>query len=610
MVMLDFKELINIIHVFHTCASLITVIVSLLIIKLGHISQPSLIIISISSLIITILNIFTELNNYSLLRLGHVSPDYIRRNTRNKSIIFQFIFNFLNFAACLVLIDNLILNNNGIIDRLSKKCKHLVVIDLAFIILQQLTFFSILYNFKLESQRYDMHDSEILVMKPMRITSKNKRGLVNKSSEQTLTSEFDFANSLHYENESQSKQNKVRSINNAKWKRVFSTVLKKKTPEPSISPKEEDLNRSFHTKASEVYNNSSNINANSQTDLHHTLSVMLDVNNSKEFLSEGKFNESYERKIAAEHKAMTKMNTSLLPLRLTSRKSMPVLYGKVATANGSRINSANSTSSNEQDLSQIPGKFHNNLQLLIENDNIQLEHHISKKDEDNSDNQSVNGDDYLKINECSHTKDPHQGYFMNHNNYEENDVIGILDDFLTFSKHKKNQLSLDTKSIALTDEEMMSSAFSDDFNYSPTKSLNSLFIPKHKKTISLNSLSPKRQQNSSKYKHKKNSQSLFISGNKHTKKNANHKLSLSNISFDIDDNGKIDFTAPYKTVINDEYNSVKTNSTTSKSRMIMDSDFAEDEEDNRKVSDKSFDYPKVLISEYDKEKWKNISDYT
>lgn len=609
MVMLDFKELINIIHVIHTCASLITVIVSLLIIKLANITQPSLIIISISSLIITVLNIFTELNNYSSLRLGQVSSDYIRRNTRNKSLIFQFIFNFLNFAASLVLIDKLILNSNGIIDKLSNKCKHLVVFDLAFIILQQLTFFSILYNFKLENQRYDTHEPEILVMKPMRITSKSKRGLVNKSSEQTLTPDVDFANLVKYENEMQGKQSKARSVNNAKWKRVFSTVLKKKTPEPSLSPKEEEINRSFQTKASEIYNNSSNINPSSQNDLHHTLSVMLDINNSKEFLSDKKLNESFERKIAAEHKAMTKMNTSLLPLRLTSKKSMPVLQGKVATASGSRINSGNSTSSNEQDLSQIPDKFHNNLQLLIENDNIQLEHHISKKDEDNMNSQNLNGNDYLNINECSHTKDSQQSYFMNQNSYEENDVIGILDEFLTFSKHKKNQLSLDTKSIALTDEEMMSSALSDDFSYSPTKQLNSLFIPKHKKTTSLSSLSPKRQQSPSKYKHKKNSQSMFISGTKNVKKNANHKLSLSNISFDIDDNGKIDFTTPYKNV-NEGFDSVKTNSSTSKSRMILDSDFAEDEEDNRKVSDKSFDYPKVLISEYDKEKWKNISDYT
>lgn len=177
MVMLDFKELINIIHVIHTCASLITVIVSLLIIKLANITQPSLIIISISSLIITVLSIFTELNNYSSLRLGQVSSDYIRRNTRNKSLIFQFIFNFLNFAASLVLIDKLILNSNGIIDKLSNKCKHLVVFDLAFIILQQLTFFSILYNFKLENQRYDTHEPEILVMKPMRITSKANEDL-------------------------------------------------------------------------------------------------------------------------------------------------------------------------------------------------------------------------------------------------------------------------------------------------------------------------------------------------------------------------------------------------------------------------------------------------
>ncbi|CAI8497089.1 unnamed protein product [Hanseniaspora opuntiae] len=609
MVMLDFKELINIIHVIHTCASLITVIVSLLIIKLANITQPSLIIISISSLIITVLNIFTELNNYSSLRLGQVSSDYIRRNTRNKSLVFQFIFNFLNFAASLVLIDKLILNSNGIIDKLSNKCKHLVVFDLAFIILQQLTFFSILYNFKLENQRYDTHEPEILVMKPMRITSKSKRGLVNKSSEQTLTPDVDFANLVKYENEMQGKQSKARSVNNAKWKRVFSTVLKKKTPEPSLSPKEEEINRSFQTKASEIYNNSSNINPSSQNDLHHTLSVMLDINNSKEFLSEKKLNESFERKIAAEHKAMTKMNTSLLPLRLTSKKSMPVLQGKVATASGSRINSGNSTSSNEQDLSQIPDKFHNNLQLLIENDNIQLEHHISKKDEDNVNSQNLNGNDYLNINECNHTKDSQQGYYMNQNSYEKNDVIGILDEFLTFSKHKKNQLSLDTKSIALTDEEMMSSALSDDFSYSPTKQLSSLFIPKHKKTTSLSSLSPKRQQSPSKYKHKKNSQSMFISGTKSVKKNANHKLSLSNISFDIDDNGKIDFTTPYKNV-NEGFDSVKTNSSTSKSRMILDSDFAEDEEDNRKVSDKSFDYPKVLISEYDKEKWKNISDYT
>lgn len=609
MVMLDFKELINIIHVIHTCASLITVIVSLLIIKLANITQPSLIIISISSLIITVLSIFTELNNYSSLRLGQVSSDYIRRNTRNKSLIFQFIFNFLNFAASLVLIDKLILNSNGIIDKLSNKCKHLVVFDLAFIILQQLTFFSILYNFKLENQRYDTHEPEILVMKPMRITSKSKRGLVNKSSEQTLTPDVDFANLVKYENEMQGKQSKARSVNNAKWKRVFSTVLKKKTPEPSLSPKEEEINRSFQTKASEIYNNSSNINPSSQNDLHHTLSVMLDINNSKEFLSDKKLNESFERKIAAEHKAMTKMNTSLLPLRLTSKKSMPVLQGKVATASGSRINSGNSTSSNEQDLSQIPDKFHNNLQLLIENDNIQLEHHISKKDEDNLNSQNLNGNDYLNINECNHTKDSQQGYYINQNNYEENDVIGILDEFLTFSKHKKNQLSLDTKSIALTDEEMMSSALSDDFSYSPTKQLSSLFIPKHKKTTSLSSLSPKRQQSPSKYKHKKNSQSMFISGTKTVKKNANHKLSLSNISFDIDDNGKIDFTTPYKNV-NEGFDSVKTNSSTSKSRMILDSDFAEDEEDNRKVSDKSFDYPKVLISEYDKEKWKNISDYT
>lgn len=607
--MLDFKELINIIHVIHTCASLITVIVSLLIIKLASISQPSLIIISISSLIITVLNIFTELNNYSSLRLGQVSSDYIRRNTRNKSLVFQFIFNFLNFAASLVLIDKLILNSNGIIDKLSNKCKHLVVFDLAFIILQQLTFFSILYNFKLENQRYDTHEPEILVMKPMRITSKSKRGLVNKSSEQTLTPDVDFANLVKYDNEMKGKQSKARSVNNAKWKRVFSTVLKKKTPEPSLSPKEEELNRSFQTKASEIYNNSSNINPSSQNDLHHTLSVMLDINNSKEFLPDKKLNESFERKIAAEHKAMTKMNTSLLPLRLTSKKSMPVLQGKVATASGSRINSGNGTSSNEQDLSQIPDKFHNNLQLLIENDNIQLEHHISKKDEDNLNSQNLNGNDYLNINECNHTKDSQQGYYINQNSYEENDVIGILDEFLTFSKHKKNQLSLDTKSIALTDEEMMSSALSDDFSYSPTKQLNSLFIPKHKKTTSLSSLSPKRQQSPSKYKHKKNSQSMFINGTKTVKKNANHKLSLSNISFDIDDNGKIDFTTPYKNV-NEAFDSVKTNSSTSKSRMILDSDFAEDEEDNRKVSDKSFDYPKVLISEYDKEKWKNISDYT
>ncbi|CAI8496363.1 unnamed protein product [Hanseniaspora opuntiae] len=128
---------------------------------------------------------------------------------------------------------------------------------------------------------------------------------------------------------------------------------------------------------------------------------------------------------------------------------------------------------------------------------------------------------------------------------------------------------------------MMSSALSDDFSYSPTKQLSSLFIPKHKKTTSLSSLSPKRQQSPSKYKHKKNSQSMFISGTKTVKKNANHKLSLSNISFDIDDNGKIDFTTPYKNV-NEGFDSVKTNSSTSKSRMILDSDFAEDEEDNRK----------------------------
>lgn len=609
MAMIDFKELINIVHVIHTCASLITVIVSLLIIKLGNITQPSLIIISISSLIITVLNIFTELNNYSILRLGQVSSDYIRRNTRNKSLIFQFVLNFLNFAACLVLIDKLISNENGIINKLSSKCKHLVVFDLAFIILQQLTFFSILYNFKLENQRYGTHEPEILVMKPMRITSKGKRGLVNKSSEQTLTPDADFANLVQYENEFHGKHGKVRSINNAKWKRVFSTVLKKKTSEQSLSPQEEEVNRSFQTKASEIYNNSSNINPNSQNDLHQTLSVMLDIDNSKEFPANRKLNESFERKIAAEQKAMTKMNTSLLPLRLTSKKSMPLLQGKVISANGTRINSGNSTSSNEQDLSQIPDKFHNNLQLLIENDNIHLEHHISKKDEDHSEHQNLNGNDYLNINECNNTKDSQQGYLMNPNSYEENDVIGILDEFLTFSKHKKNQLSLDTKSIALTDEEMMSSAFSDDFSYSPTKQLNSLFIPKHKKTISLSSLSPKRQQSPSKYKHKKNSQSMFISGNKTIKKNANHKLSLSNISFDIDDNGKIDFTTPYKNVI-EGFDSVKTNSSTSKSKMILDSDFAEDEEDNRKVSDKSFDYPKVLISEYDKEKWKNISDYT
>ncbi|CAI8496365.1 unnamed protein product [Hanseniaspora opuntiae] len=353
----------------------------------------------------------THLNNYSSLRLGQVSSDYIRRNTRNKSLIFQFIFNFLNFAASLVLIDKLILNSNGIIDKLSNKCKHLVVFDLAFIILQQLTFFSILYNFKLENQRYDTHEPEILVMKPMRITSKSKRGLVNKSSEQTLTPDVDFANLVKYDNEMQGKQSKARSVNNAKWKRVFSTVLKKKTPEPSLSPKEEEINRSFQTKASEIYNNSSNINPSSQNDLHHTLSVMLDINNSKEFLPDKKLNESFERKIAAEHKAMTKMNTSLLPLRLTSKKSMPVLQGKVATASGSRINSGNSTSSNEQDLSQIPDKFHNNLQLLIENDNIQLEHHISKKDEDNLNSQNLNGNDYLNINECNHTKDSQQGYF-------------------------------------------------------------------------------------------------------------------------------------------------------------------------------------------------------
>lgn len=606
--MLDFKDLINIIHVVHTCASLITVIVSLLILKLASISQPALIIISISSLIITVLNIFTELNNYSSLRLGHGSSGHIRRNTRNKSLVFLFVFNFVNFAACLVLIDKLILNSNGIIDKLSNKCKHLVVFDLAFIILQQLTFFSILYNFKLENQRYDTHEPEILVMKPMRIASKSKRGLINKSSEQTLTPDVDSASLANYESEFQGKQNKARSINNAKWKRVFSTVLKKRTPEPSLSPREEEVNRSFQTKASEIYNNSSNINPNSQNDLHHTLSVMLDVDNSNEFLSEKKLNESFERKIAAEHKAMTKMNTSLLPLRLTSKRSISLLQGKVAKTTETRINSGNSTSSNEQDLSQIPEKFHNNLQLLIENDNIQLEHHISKKDEDHLNHQNLNGSDY-NINECNYTKDLQQGYLVNQNNYEENDVIGILDEFLTFSKHKKNQLSLDTKSIALTDEEIMSSAFSDDFSYSPTKQLSSLFIPKHKKTTSLSSLSPKRQQSPSKYKHKKNSQSMFIVGNKAHKKTPNHKLSLSNISFDIDDEGKIDFTTPYKNV-NEGSDSVKTNSSTGKSKMILDGDLAEDEEENRKVSDKSFDYPKVLISEYDKEKWKNISDYT
>lgn len=621
MALFNLKDIINIVHVINTCSSLIIGIVSIFIIKKTNDKQISLMIISISSLLITILNLFTELNTSSLLRLDNISSSYYKRNFKNNSLICLIILNFLNFGSSIVFIDKLISKDNKIIEESSQSIKHLVVIDLAFIILQQLTFFSILYSFNSDNQRYDMQDPESLIMKPMRIPTKNKRVLANKSSEQTLTCDYDFMDAVNSESEEHGKQ-KIHNVNtNARWKRVFSTVLKKKSGHSNISVKDEEMNISFANKNLETYNNSSNINVNSQNDLHHTLSVMLDIDNNRDFLSKTNINESFERRIAAEHNAMTKMNTSLLPPRLTSKKSMTLLKGKIVNNNphrgynsGSRINSENSTSSNEQDLSQIPNKFHNNLQLLIENDNIHLDQTLFGKEDVAShlDRQyTIDGVvNDINIAENCENKSSARNIFTDEHSNEKKDVIDILDDFLTINKHKKNQLSLDTKSIAMVDDDMMNSAFSDDFNYSPTKSMNSLMIPKHKKTTSLSSLSPKRQQSTNTYKHKKNSQSMFINGNRFAKKSISHKLSLSNISFDIDDNGKIDFTTPYKNINNEEFNSIKTVSTTNKSNIILNNELIEDQEEYRKISDKSFDYPKVLVSEYDKEKWKNISDYT
>lgn len=598
------RTLNDVIKVVNTLASVLLAILSIILIHRLHVLKyrVPLIIITISALLIFGMNMFEMVCEIGVLKIAAAR---LKREQKKMQVLL-ITLNFLVFGSSIGFINNLISKES-----FGENDKKFIVTQLAFLLLQQLTFFSMLKTYKHENNEEieQLMDPEALVMKPMRIPAKN---IQNKSSEQTLTANLDWLQQHELDNGGSnagsvnkydiksfkgSETSQDKSHTNKKWKRAFGNLVKFKKQD--VAKKSDSSVKTFNFSTQPVFNTSTQYyndtrSTSSQLDLSHDVTIMLDLNNRdhRKISSSSNnnitaFSDSFEKKLDAEQDALTRINSRLLPPRLSKKNS----YNNFKYGGGTTSETVSGIPSNQlesplHDIQQIPHKFHNNLQIINNHDNV-------------STNMVV-----------SHTKMP----------TESGDAIDFLDNFFSLNKrnYHQTQPSLDMLTSQEIDEEMINSALSDSVSkhsvvntlnennyntlnsrHSPTKSISSLMMIKHKKTHSLLSnsalsTSPKKNTYAG---HAKHSHSKTLST----------KLSLSNISFNINQDGKIDFTAPkipdFEVQQSSEFDFNKDSLWEQNLKL-------NDIEEKRKVSDKSFDYPNVLVSEYDKEKWKIISDYS
>ncbi|OBA29177.1 hypothetical protein HANVADRAFT_51085 [Hanseniaspora valbyensis NRRL Y-1626] len=624
----DLGDINEVIKVVNTLASLLLGLLSVILIHRINVLKYHipLVIIAVSSLLIFVIDVVDNIIQMPMFNDGVYR---LKRRQSTKLILVLIVLNFLIFGSSIGFINNLISKES-----FEDQDKKIIVAQLAFLLLQQLTFFSMVKNYKQgNNEEMDAYytDPESLVMKPMRIP--NKKRIQNKASEQTLTPNLDWLQQHEFENNVTSNSsinkyeiNSFNDLNNTnvntnikqkKWKRAFSKLIKFK-PEEEEEVKEQ-TSKNLDSLSQLNLNNKSqsllNINPKfthytnetrsvcSQPDMSHDLTIMLEVNNRENSTNTIKnddkleaFSDSFEKKLDAEQIALTRINSRLLPPRLTTKQSYTNMKHKRKTSSGgsgSRIPS-DELESPINSISKIPAKFFNGLPIINNHENVSTQ---------------------LLSNQP-----------MNLNN--EEDALDFLDNFFTLNKKNYHQAypSFDMSTSQEIDEDMINSALSDslskrsivntnntngninDNNYnalnsnrhSPTKSISSLRIMKHKKSQSLISnsalsISPK-----------KPSHNQNVNPKHSHSKTLSTKLSLSNISFNINEDGKIDFT-PQKLP---EFEISKQTENMSRRNSLWEQNMKLDDiEEKRKISDNSFEYPQVLVSEYDKEKWKIISDY-
>ena len=623
----DLGDINEVIKVVNTLASLLLGLLSVILIHRINVLKYHipLVIIAVSSLLIFVIDVVDNIIQMPMFNDGVYR---LKRRQSTKLILVLIVLNFLIFGSSIGFINNLISKES-----FEDQDKKFIVAQLAFLLLQQLTFFSMAKNYKQgNNEEMDAYyrDPESLVMKPMRIPTKKR--IQNKASEQTLTPNLDWLQQHELENNATSNSsinkyeiNSFNDLNNTnvnsnikqkKWKRAFSKLIKFK---PEEEKEEEQTSKNLDPLSQLNLNNKSqsllNINPKfthytnetrsvcSQPDMSHDLTIMLEVNNRENSTNTIKsddkleaFSDSFEKKLDAEQIALTRINSRLLPPRLTTKQSYTNMKHKRKTSSGgsgSRIPS-DELESPMNSISKIPAKFFNGVPIINNHENVSTQLLSSQP--------------------------------MNLNN--EEDALDFLDNFFTLNKKNYHQAhpSFDMSTSQEIDEDMINSALSDslskrsimntnntngninDNNYntlnsnrhSPTKSISSLRIMKHKKSQSLISnsalsISPKKPSHNQNM-NPKHSHSKTLST----------KLSLSNISFNINEDGKIDFT-PQKLP---EFEISKQTENMSRRNSLWEQNMKLDDiEEKRKISDNSFEYPQVLVSEYDKEKWKIISDY-
>ena len=625
----DLGDINEVIKIVNTLASLLLGLLSVILIHRINVLKYHipLVIIAVSSLLIFVIDVVDNIIQMPMFNDGVYR---LKRRQSTKLILVLIVLNFLIFGSSIGFINNLISKES-----FKDQDKKFIVAQLAFLLLQQLTFFSMVKNYKQgNTEEMDAYyrDPESLVMKPMRIPTKKR--IQNKASEQTLTPNLDWLQQHELENNATSNSsinkyeiNSFNDLNNTnvntnikqkKWKRAFSKLIKFK-PEEEEEEVKEQTSKNLDSLSQLNLNNKSqsllNINPKfthytnetksvcSQPDMSHDLTIMLEVNNRENSTNTIKsddklegFSDSFEKKLDAEQIALTRINSRLLPPRLTTKQSYTNMKHKRNTSSGgsgSRIPS-DELESPINSISKIPAKFFNGLPIINNHENVSTQ---------------------LLSNQP-----------MNLNN--EEDALDFLDNFFTLNKKNYHQAhpSFDMSTSQEIDEDMINSALSDslskrsivntnytnsninDNNYnalnsnrhSPTKSISSLRIMKHKKSQSLISnsalsISPK-----------KPSHNQNVNPKHSHSKTLSTKLSLSNISFNINEDGKIDFT-PQKLP---EFEISKQTENISRRNSLWEQNMKLDDiEEKRKISDNSFEYPQVLVSEYDKEKWKIISDY-
>ncbi|XBW37647.1 hypothetical protein QEN19_003228 [Hanseniaspora menglaensis] len=608
------QTITDIIKLVNSLACFFLAVFSLVLIKRNNVVKyhVPLGIITVASITICVINL-VEI----ILAFPRIKQEFHRLNISLKiKNVFLLTFNFLILGSSIAFINNILIAN-----LFSEKDTKLIVAHLVFLLLQQLTFFSIILNYeqKCKDDLISLTDPEAFLMKPMRIPSKQ---IQYKSSEQTLTSNMDWIQQHELQNLSNNSVNKYdlssyennmsleKVAKNGKWKRAFGKLVQIKKLDPHLennkSYKKKDKlknmnisQNSFNQEqptglniapsVTHYYNDTQSIN--SQRDISHDVTIMLENNNTYHPGNKHKshngldgFSDSFEIELNAEQIALSKINNRLLPPRLTTKQSYTKMEYKNESAPESRIPS-DELESSVHTLSKVPVKFYNDVSLINNHDNV-------------ASNIALNNN--FKLEDCV-------------------DTIDFLDNF--FALNRKNQHhqnpSFDMSTSYEVDKEIIHSALSDNMSkrsivnsanehnyntlnsrHSPSKSISSLMMGKHKKAKSLTSnfltTSPKKTSFSNPPKHSHS-------------KTLSTKLSLSNISFNVNEHGKIDF-ASQKFLDFDTHSSHEKDN---KKEMLWEENLRlEDIEETRKISEKSFDYPTGLVSQYDKEKWKLISDYS